>query len=311
MLRLPRRLLDVQTAQRYYVDECAEVWAKDEHVIVELRSEQEPTYDDEDGEDWMPALLPLRAEIAAGDRRALYLGWLAGVWRGMVDDDEVEPPPPPGLGQLSASLQALSDFLRLDDDLLAVAAERSKRPAPMQPSRQALERWIGGLAEAEKNRLLLRLMDEGDPHLRAKLLQRYQTETKTPDLERADDAGGRTVGQLLASAQHRTERRKRAEAERAAQERARIERERAAARARYLDQVAGREAEAWQRVDASIATKRPSEYDAAVQLLVDLRDLHARSDRAAQFEPRLNHLREQHARKPSLLQRMDQAGLGS
>jgi uncharacterized Zn finger protein len=86
-------------------------------------------------------------------------------------------------------------------------------------------------------------------------------------------------------------------------------RSRAAARARYLDGLAGRETGLWQRVDALIETKRPADYDQAVRLLKDLHDLGARSGRDAGFDARLSQLRERHARKPSLLSRLDQAGL--
>jgi len=68
----------------------------------------------------------VRAELARGDLRALYLGWLLRAQSGELDDDDTEPPVPPGLGQLSASLESLAEFLRIDDDLLHVAAESGK-----------------------------------------------------------------------------------------------------------------------------------------------------------------------------------------
>jgi hypothetical protein len=46
-------------------------------------------------------------------------------------------------------------------------------------------------------------------------------------------------------------------------------------------------------------------------LLKDLHDLGARSGQDAVFDIRLSQLRERHSRKPSLLQRLDQAGLVS
>ncbi len=64
-------------------------------------------------------------------------------------------------------------------------------------------------------------------------------------------------------------------------------------------------------MDALIATKRPADYDAAVLLLTDLRDLYIQTNRTPAFEARLSGLREQHARKPSLVQRLDRAGLGT
>ena len=67
-----------------------------------------------------PAQLPVRAELAAGNLRSLYLGWLLCAQRGELGDDEREPPVPPGLGELSAPLEELAEFLRVDRDLIAV-----------------------------------------------------------------------------------------------------------------------------------------------------------------------------------------------
>jgi hypothetical protein len=341
MLRLPRRLLDPEVARRYCVGDGARARTTGDVLILEFRSEEEDAFEEEDEEDgyvdgdgadaqdkdeeadfadsdaddgsgWLPSLLPLRAEIASGDLRALFLGWLLCAQTGMLDDDTVEPPPPPGLDHLSASLRAFARFLRVDGDLMAVAAEHSAPLDAAQPSRSELAQWIGGLPDAEKNALLLRLVAEGDPHLGAELLQRFRRADATARDRASDDlAGSRTVEQLLVAAEQRAEARRRAAAKRAAEERARREREQAAARARYLDGLTGREPELWQRVEALIETKRPADYDQAVRLLKDLHDLGARSGQGTTFDARLSQLRERHARKPSFLSRLDQAGLGA
>ena len=57
-----------------------------------------------------------------------------------------------------------------------------------------------------------------------------------------------------------------------------------------------------------IDTKKPREYDAAVQLLVDLRDLSEREGHVPRFSQHLRELRDRHAKKPSLLERIDAAG---
>ncbi len=61
-------------------------------------------------------------------------------------------------------------------------------------------------------------------------------------------------------------------------------------------------------VNNLIATRQPKSYDEAVQLLVDLRDLSRRND-GTDFHVRLEALRAEQARKPSLIHRLDRAGL--
>jgi hypothetical protein len=55
--------------------------------------------------------------------------------------------------------------------------------------------------------------------------------------------------------------------------------------------------------------QKPTEYDKAVELLMDLRAVAERKNRLDVFERRFAQLRQQHLRKPSLLQRFDRARL--
>jgi hypothetical protein len=66
----------------------------------------------------------------------------------------------------------------------------------------------------------------------------------------------------------------------------------------------------WVRVEAMIATRKPAEYDAAVTLLEDLQVVAERTDQGNAFGTRLGALRARHQRKSSLVERIDQAGLG-
>ena len=84
----------------------------------------------------------------------------------------------------------------------------------------------------------------------------------------------------------------------------------AVARAQHIERLVGQEPALWQQVDALIATKRPTEYDQAITLLKDLRDLAGRCGQTADFAARLDQLRASHARKPGLMQRLDGAELG-
>lgn len=299
-LRLPRAALDPATAARYCVRGAAESWTTRTHVIVDLHSE------DEDGvEDWvdpegrLAAIVPARTELAAGDMRPLYLAWLLVVQDRELDEDELEPPVPAGLGELSGAQRALADFLRLDPDLLAAAAEASEPLTVKAPSAVVLGRWVKALPEADKDELLLRVLRGDGVLLRSEMLRRFHGTNADPPTE-----GGRTVGELLAAGEKVCARRQEATREREAAERRRMELEAAAAKARRLDVLARDPAKAWQQVDALIETRRPTEYDAAVTLLADLHAL----DGAA-FAVRIRLLRERHARKQSLIDRFDRARL--
>src|SRR5262249_18503818 len=116
-------------------------------------------------------------------------------------------------------------------------------------------------------------------------------------------------GDFKGDPDRRVEERERQEAERAAQEQARRAQEQAAARARHLDALAGREEELWQQVETAINTRLPKEYDHAVELLRDLRDLARRTGSGEAFAGRVRQPRERHRNKRTLLQRLNRAGL--
>lgn len=302
-LRLPLGVLDAETAAAYCVGDSACSWATRTHVILDLSTE------DEDGDEWwddqdrLASIVPVRAELAAGDNRLLYLAWLLCVQGRELDDEEPEPPVPPGLGDLSGPLRALGDFLRLDPDLLAAAAETSPPLNAKALSASALSRWVKQLPDAEKEEALVRLLRGEEVQVRAELLRRFHG----PAAPGA--GGGRTAGELLAAAEARWAERQRIAAERQAAERNRQERVAVAAREKRLDELAGRQAQAWLRVAAMIETKKPKEYDAAIVLLRDLQALAERDGDTVMFRRQLWQLRQLHIRKPSLIDRLDRAAL--
>ncbi|MBV9324762.1 MAG: hypothetical protein JO352_13350 [Chloroflexi bacterium] len=240
----------------------------------------------------------------------MYLGWLCSAQARELEDDALEPTVPSGLGALSAAQQMLASFLRLDPDLLHVASEASPPPEPAL-SRQSIEAWLRGLKESERLSLLVRLLEEGDPHhLRAELIQSAKRALAQPDeLVPGSTRARRTAHFLLAAAARRAEARARAAREKTERERQQLARAQAAARARYLEGLIGHTDELWQQVEALVATKRQGDYTAAVKLVQDLYDVSARQRQLDTFMPRLQQLRARHAKKISLLDRLDRAQL--
>ena len=305
-LRLPSGLLDPATARQYCGGNSASVGEKSGRVVLSFVSSDEEGGEWVEGEGQLSSMISVRAELARGDLRALYLGWLLRAQAGELEDDDVEPPVPPGLGRLSASLESLAEFLRIDSDLLEVAAEASQPLGDAGLDRDEVRAWVGKLATNEKDELIANLIVDADHCRVTELLQRFLKE-RSPE-STAGSVARRTVTQLLQAADAYAEERNRIEAEQRAREKARREREAAIAREKHLDSLVGREPKLWAEVDSLIATKQPSSYDQAVKILLDLRDLDARGE-GGHFRMRLDTLRHAHARKPSFIERLRKAGL--
>lgn len=114
---------------------------------------------------------------------------------------------------------------------------------------------------------------------------------------------------LLQKAEAYTKEKKRHIAEQKAKEKVREEKEAVAARKKYLNELAGRENEIWKKVNSLILTKKPKDYDEAVRLLIDLKDLAKKNNTTSLFTSKLMVIRENHSRKSSLINRIDSACL--
>ena len=131
---LPSRLLDRRTADLYCGGESASVREGNGKAILAFISEdEEHEWDEEDEDDALAALVPIRAQLARGDLRSLNIGWLLCAQTGELDDDEIEPPVPPGLRDLDESLERLVDFLRVDTDLLEACCRCQRSHARGNP----------------------------------------------------------------------------------------------------------------------------------------------------------------------------------
>ncbi len=171
--RLPKADMDTDLARRYCDSNYAHLRQTGEHLVLEFRS------DDEEGEwegdeAWMPSLAPLRADLLAGDLRALYIGWLQGIACHEVEEHAAEPPVPPGLRELTAPLRALADFLQVDEALIEAAAEASPPMTLESNSAAELQSWVKALSAADKDSLLCRLMQEPAVAVQRDVLRRFR-----------------------------------------------------------------------------------------------------------------------------------------
>ncbi len=73
ILRLPARLVDPKVVQRYCLGDAVSAWTTNDHVVVAAVSEDEEGDFEWGGEGVLGLILPVRAELLAGDLRALYL----------------------------------------------------------------------------------------------------------------------------------------------------------------------------------------------------------------------------------------------
>jgi hypothetical protein len=204
MLRLPSALLSLGSAEQYCVDPHICAWVSGKNLILDLTSEDESGDWVEGAEDSLSAIAGVRAELAAGDLRPLYLAWLAawGTWERDEDafdydeEGEPEPPVPAGLGTLTAPQRALADFLRLDANLLAIAAQASPLLPQTKDDPRELARWIKDLPARDKDRLLLQVAQGHGTGVQLELRRRFSGEPGTT----IDSGPRRTVAELLDAA---------------------------------------------------------------------------------------------------------------
>ena len=170
MLKLPASGVD-RTAIKAYAGGGLSFWSKGGFLILSFRYHGEGEGGWEDGEGWLTGLIALRKELQGGDLRPLYLGWLAGLYSDIEDDDDnPEPPVPPGLKSLTAAQDNLAAFLRIYTDLLELAAERSvKRAAAKKPSQAQFAQWLKSQPAAQRQAWLLKLLGNSAPSTRSEI----------------------------------------------------------------------------------------------------------------------------------------------
>ena len=113
MFRLPREQLDAKIIGQYLYTEVASVSETAEHVIISLSVEPYDSLDDwtEPGGQ-LAAMVPVRSDLAAGDLRLAYLGWLLAIPHGTMSTRMTWNPryPPVWAGSRGGPLRAVVAF---------------------------------------------------------------------------------------------------------------------------------------------------------------------------------------------------------
>ena len=305
MIRVPKHLVDQQRIEALIGDtEWVSLKEAGEHLIIDIVYEADDGGDygwnDRDDEGWLPVLAALREDLLAGDLRLFYLPWLAEVEGGTVPPETIEPLP--GIGPLTPALETFADFFNIDPNLVGAAAEAldgaPKPPPPLAPDEQLAS---AGLSDEEKTGFLIRVF-EGDPHVanELRLMVRNRSKPTSPDRTGVLRTAGQLLNRTIAVGIERAQ----AEAERlAAQERQRITQARMAQRARLIA-IAAEGEKIWRDLETEIERRNASGYEKAVALLVDLAALADQRGTSAEFDARLDAIKQRHSGKSRFIQRL-------
>jgi hypothetical protein len=286
MLRLPATQVDHRVLRAYFPGGAAKLTKTGRHVVLDLLSDSENPEDDMSEGGRLGGLVPLRSALLQGDLSVAYLSWLLAVQSDEVHAGTREPVVPAGLSAPSAPLLAFAEFLRIDRDLLRAAAEGARAN---NVDAVSLRRWLKAVPTPDKDRWLLRAVCHPQEPPTAEILAAFRQQSE------AAESKGRTVADLRERADEIRKVREREEVQDAARARARGE----AARRKRLDALDRQGDQAWIRLDKLVDIK---EYEEAVRLTIDLRDLAQRTDSSATFKVRLDQLRKRHPRRRGYLE---------
>lgn len=308
-LRVPRGAFDAETLRVFETESVFSVDRTKTHWLLEWALNESDNYDrfaEEDGRGWMGRLTPLRDELLRGDMRSLYLGWLAGVSAGEVDDGTTEPPPPPGLSRLSAAQHSLAEFLEVDQDLLSAAGLSDQQAVkPDSKSDAKLDAWIAELPAAEKAAMLKLLLTGQAQQSEHRLKLRYLAWQREQRPMGEAEPPRRTVAELQKLAASAAETRKTKEAA----QRKKAEAERQAKRKTYLRTLAADFDRCWRNADKRAERGIASAYDEVKCTLVDLCDAYALCASRADFDRKLVQFMARHGKSSALVRRLVDAGL--
>ncbi|WP_028232701.1 hypothetical protein [Paraburkholderia mimosarum] len=266
--------------------------------------EHERFSEDVAGEQWMARLLPIRDELIRGDTRALYLGWLARLGNDELRDDAREPPLPDGLKTLTPAQTALAEFLMLDPDWLAAAAETSAPLAVESEGEGRFDPWLRSLKADEMHISLRALLHGRSQEAERTLRQEYHKwmrkhapkHSTPPERRRVTDMASRVDVHRAMREQREQEVRDAAESRRRAE------------RVRYLKSLLQDEDRMWSLIDSTLQRASGSAYEQAFQKLQDLAEAYGIAKRDGAFRRRLVQLMASHGKRGAWVSRLKKAG---
>lgn len=307
MVRLPMEALTRETAKAAAVPYLLDIKPTKTHWIITWSLEESENYDRfgmEDGRGWMARLAPVRDELLRGDLRSLYIGWLAAVTGKMMDDDEMEPLCVSGLGNLTASQQALAEFIEVDPDLLAGAGMGSGSAPKAEIAPQEMDEWIDALPREEANSILKQLLEGKGQQAERSIRNRFASWRRGLQ---AGDTGSprRTVGELRQNAEKarliRMERQKRDRKQREVKRREK--------RKAYLKNLSSDFPKAWTSVKEPVGRGSGRGYDEACRILVDIAEAYDLFATKKKIQQELKKFMAGHLRRKALIQRLVKAGI--
>lgn len=161
-----------------------------------------------------------------------------------------------------------------------------------------LEKWVEKLPIKEQQDFLNRL-SRGELNLSVLLNRRlHDLANKTRFSGKGADSGQRTIAGLIQAAEEW--RRRKQEDKRRKEE---------LARKRRLEELAVKENEVWQQVEALIEEKKPKSYDNALCLLKDLRELAEYRGKLEEFKEQIAEIQQTYSNRPALRDRILHAKL--
>ena len=244
-------------------------------------------------------LVPLRAEILAGDLRPLYLAHLA-----VMSDDEHDPeettegPVPAGLGNLTAPQRALAELFGLSNSLIAAAAEGNSEQ-PVQEGPGGLHAgWLQGLPQATKDAWLLEWLADAHSSARSDMLAEFRKSRPTavwPTVQR-----GRTIAELESAAETIHEKAVRKAAETAARQ-----------RAKRLAAMAADPAPTLRETERLVKRRSRDSYVEIATLLKDLREALAGKKESGLAERQAQKLKKENPTLNLLTSELRRAGFAA